>query len=659
MALGDNKIFVTCDMSDLRTGTVLSWGPTWESTWLITFNSMQLKDAQKNYPVHKKEMLTIVWALKKWWLDHLGSQFIVYTDHQTLENFDTQKDLSHWQAWWIEHLSQFDMMIHYIHREDNTVADALSHLPADMLDEETEDVDVVDPPVCWNCWLDWQVSCNAILTISANKSFLRDVWEGYKHDEFCQKLSAIDISMLDISFENNLWYLGDCLMILRFSTLYKDLFHLTHDSLGHFGANTSYAGIRNCYYWLNMCRDLKSAYVPACMDCQHNKSSTLKARGPLHPLLILESHGNSVCLDFMGPLPENVGLNCILTVTNRLRSDVCLIPTWTDISAPKLALLFFNKWYCKNGLPLELITHHDKLFVSKFWKALHTLTGVHLKMSTAYHPQTNGASEHTNKMLNQCIHFHVEHNQKGWVQALPIIHFNIMNSVNGLTGFSGFQIQMGWSPHVIPPLVPGTLSVNTSEETVAHSIILQIETDMAKAKNALLGAKILQVFCTNKSCGHKDIYLVGNKVMLATLHHCQEFKAGDKTRVAKFFPHWDGPFSVTKVFLKTSSYSLHLPNSPSAFLTYHASLLKQYNENDASLFPSHKLGQPGLVMTKNGLEKYHIERIINEQSRGHGLQYLVWWLGYSESNNLWLPQRELKNCEALDWWKAGRAEVMQ
>jgi hypothetical protein len=92
---GDNKIFVICDASDLRTGAILSWGLTWETARLVAFDSMQLKDAQKNYPVHEKEMLVIVHALKKWHSDLLGSEFYVYTNHRTLENFDTQKDLSH------------------------------------------------------------------------------------------------------------------------------------------------------------------------------------------------------------------------------------------------------------------------------------------------------------------------------------------------------------------------------------------------------------------------------------------------------------------------------------------------------------------------------------------------------------------------------------
>jgi hypothetical protein len=522
---GDNKIFVTCDASDLRTGAVLSWGRDWATARPVAFDSMQLNNAQKNYPVHEKEMLAIVRALKKWRSDLLGSQFIVYTDHRTLENFETQKDLSRRQARWMEHLSQFDMSIHYIRGEDNTVADALSRLPADACESVSEDVDVADSPLRWDSWLKVQTSCNAILTISVDESFLNDVREGYKHDEFCQKLSSV--KMPGVHTEHGLWYLGDRLIIPRFGTLREDLFRLVHDCLGHFGSNESYANIRNSYYWPNMCRDLETAYVPAYAECQHNKSATSKAKGPLHPLPVPEARGDSVCLDFVGPLPEDEGFNCILTLTNRLGSDIRLILTRTDVSTAQLASIFFNEWYCKNGLPLELISDRDKLFMSKFWKALHTLTGVHLKMSTAYHPQTDGASERTNKTLNQCVRYHVERNQKGWVRALPVICFHIMNSVNASTGFSGFQIHMGRSPRILPPLVPSTKYNDISEENATHSLIAQIESDVTEARDTLLGAKVLHAFFANRSRGHEDAYLVGDRVMLATLYRRREYKAGD------------------------------------------------------------------------------------------------------------------------------------
>ena len=153
-----------------------------------------------------------------------------------------------------------------------------------------------------------------------------------------------------------------------------------------------------------MCRDLEEAYIPACLECQQNKSSTTKPPGPLHPLPTPERRGNSVAIDFVGPLPPDEGFDCILSMTNRLGSaDVRIVPTRTDLTAEELATLFFNHWYCENGLPLEIISDRDKLFMSRFWQALHAMMGVKLRMSSAYHPQTDGVSERMNKTINQLL----------------------------------------------------------------------------------------------------------------------------------------------------------------------------------------------------------------------------------------------------------------
>jgi hypothetical protein len=57
-----------------------------------------MKGAKLNYPMHEKELLAIMHALKKWCSDLLGAHVNVYTDHCTLQNFATQKDLSCQQA---------------------------------------------------------------------------------------------------------------------------------------------------------------------------------------------------------------------------------------------------------------------------------------------------------------------------------------------------------------------------------------------------------------------------------------------------------------------------------------------------------------------------------------------------------------------------------
>src|ERR1700678_1828104 len=134
----DYKIYVTTDASDTCSVAVLSFGPSWETARPVTFDSATFKDAELNYPVHEKELLAVIRALKKWWSDLIGCLFFVFTDHKTLENFDSQKDLARRQARWMEFLSQYDSQCVYVRGDCNSVADALSRRPADFCSADAE-----------------------------------------------------------------------------------------------------------------------------------------------------------------------------------------------------------------------------------------------------------------------------------------------------------------------------------------------------------------------------------------------------------------------------------------------------------------------------------------------------------------------------------------
>ena len=123
------NIYVTTDASDCHTSTMLSFGDTWETACPVTYDSYQLNDAEKSYPVHEKELLAIVKALKKWRSHLLGAHFEVFTDHQTLEYFQSQKEMSRRQMRWSMYLADFDYTITYICSEANTAADALFRMP--------------------------------------------------------------------------------------------------------------------------------------------------------------------------------------------------------------------------------------------------------------------------------------------------------------------------------------------------------------------------------------------------------------------------------------------------------------------------------------------------------------------------------------------------
>ena len=450
----ENKVFVTTDASDICSGAVLSFGKDWESARPVAFDSMTFKNAELNYPVHEKELLAIIRALKKWQADLIGIPFTIFTDHKTLENFHKQRELSRRQARWMEFLSQYNGKIVYVKGSDNSVADALSRIPPDEVHISTasSSAEFNALQIFHDTCSDGKIAsvlqnttpnnplCEVLpsiiasipepapvisqtstLSISSDESFLKEIRDGYLNDPFILSLKHANPGTSFVTEKNGFWFIGNHLVIPNVTHIREALFFLAHDALGHFGADKLYAALRHSYYWPNMRKHLEEAYVPSCPECQRNKSRTNRPFGPLHPLPIPEQRGDSVAIDFIGPLPKDGEFDSIITFTDRLNSDIQIVPSSINLSAEKLADLFFDKWYCENGLPLEIISDRDKLFISKFWKHLHALTGVKIKMSTAYHPETDGASERSNKTVIQSIRFHVERNQKGWARALPRI----------------------------------------------------------------------------------------------------------------------------------------------------------------------------------------------------------------------------------------------
>lgn len=138
--LPEHKIFVMTDASDKCLGAMLSFGTKWASARPIAFDSMTFKGAELNYPIHEKELLAIICALKKWQVDLLGSPFFIYTNHKTFQNFNTQKDLSCHQAHWMELMSQYDAKIIYVKGKDNMVADTLSRLPCQPTTNDAKNI---------------------------------------------------------------------------------------------------------------------------------------------------------------------------------------------------------------------------------------------------------------------------------------------------------------------------------------------------------------------------------------------------------------------------------------------------------------------------------------------------------------------------------------
>jgi transposase InsO family protein len=137
----------------------------------------------------------------------------------------------------------------------------------------------------------------------------------------------------------------------------------------------------------------------------------------------------------------------IIVVTDRFTKFGRFIPyreTWT---ATDLAHVFIKHVVANHGMPEQLVSDRDKLFISNFWTALMQHLGVKHKMSTSYHPQTDGQTERLNQTLEQYLRCYVNDRQDNWISLLLLAQIVYNHAPTTTTGTSPFYATYGFQPN--------------------------------------------------------------------------------------------------------------------------------------------------------------------------------------------------------------------
>src|SRR5260370_42674729 len=140
-------------------------------------------------------------------------------------------------------------------------------------------------------------------------------------------------------------------------------------------------------------------YIQSCDICQHCKPSRHAPYRDLVPLEIPTRNWESISLDFITDLLPSHNFGTPLVVVNCLSKQAHFIPTIKSLNAPGLAHLYIAAIFNLHGLPSSIISNQGSLFTSLFWDALTSQLGVQPKLSTMFHPQTDGQTE----PINQCV----------------------------------------------------------------------------------------------------------------------------------------------------------------------------------------------------------------------------------------------------------------
>ena len=609
-------VMMVADASNRGLGGYYGQGEDFKTMVPAGFHSRAFNPAEKNYPIHDKEMLAIVDCLKKFAPQLIGIKFDILTDHAPLTHWKTQKDLSARQIRWNEVLSRFDAEIRHIPGITNSAADALSRYPYVQSKE--------DLSVC------------AISTVEFDETILGDVKKCYKDDSLFGPVVKNPERYPLFQFEDGLLFFEGRLCIPANDRKSREkLLRTHHDDAGnHFAIDKTRNSITMDYYWPGVQRDVE-IYIKSCTSCARNKSSTQAPAGFLHPMPIPKDRFSEMALDFVGTLVPSKGFDMILVMTDRLTNYVKFEPTHSTATAADVADLVYRSWYRHFGLPKAMTSDRDKLFTSKFWKELHKRLRIHLRMSTSFHPETDGSSERSNKTMIESLRHYVNLRQSDWAEHLIHVEAAMNNSVNATTGKTPTEMVYGTPLRLFPS--PRDLHKPDLDVPAVSDYIQRIQENIALARDRHAEAKTKQTTYANKGRRKEPEYKVGDKVYLETKNLRLRIKK--KGRSAKFYPRYVGPFEISKAEPATSNYTLKLPPEFQIHPKVHTRRLKLAHDNDPELFPGRIPLNPPPIDVDD--EQYAVEAILDHRKVGRSRQFLVHWEGYSDTEDSWVLERDI------------------
>ncbi|CAJ2644149.1 unnamed protein product [Trifolium pratense] len=171
---------------------------------------------------------------------------------------------------------------------------------------------------------------------------------------------------------------------------------------GHSGIHRTFGRLQENVFWHGMRKDV-TEFVRACGVCQQTKPATHSPYGLLQPLPIPERVWEDISLDFIVGLPSYQTHSVILVVVDRLSKAAHFGTLPTQFTAVRVAELFASMVCKLHGMPRSIVSDRDAIFLSQFWKELFRLSETKLRMSSAYHPQSDGQTEIVSKVLQQYL----------------------------------------------------------------------------------------------------------------------------------------------------------------------------------------------------------------------------------------------------------------
>lgn len=186
---------------------------------------------------------------------------------------------------------------------------------------------------------------------------------------------------------------------------------------GHSGVQATLQRVRQLFAWPRMKLSIQQ-FIDKCSVCKQAKPEHVRYPGLLKPLEVPDEAWQAVTLDFVEGLPRSAGFNSVLVVVDKLTKYAHFLPLSHPYTAVQVAQVYLDQVFKLHGMPAALVSDRDKIFTGHFWQALFRLSKTEMKMSTAYHPQTDGQTKRVNQCLETYLRCFISTCPKQWSKWL-------------------------------------------------------------------------------------------------------------------------------------------------------------------------------------------------------------------------------------------------
>ena len=587
------------DASDYAYGAVLM-----QDGHPIAYESKKFSEIESRWPTHEKEMLAVVYALRKW-RHYVQDKFTkVVTDNISLQYFQSQPRLSAKQIRWQDMLAEFDIEIVHKKGKLHILPDALSRMP--------------------------QIHHMSVITM---QGWIEEIRQAQESDAIVRQLrDEVESGQTAhglYKLRDGLLWSEDKVVIPNNIQLKAKILREVHDChmAGHGGQKRTLKVAKKYFVWPKMEKEIIE-YIRSCKVCQTVKARRGKAFGLLQQMQIPSRPWDVISMDFIVDLPPSKGYNTLMVVVDFFSKQAHFIPAKPPLTSNQVAQLFFKYIFKYHGLPEIIVSDRDPRFTSGFWQELFKILGTQLRMSTSAHPQTDGQIVRLNQGIEDYIRCYIKADQSDWVEHVDMLEFSYNATIPSATGFSPFELSTG--KEVLTPiaLLHNTNKTQAEELDVAK-FLEEWKERMQAAQVHLTKTKSQMINRVNKKREHVEFY-PGDLVLVSAANWPLP-----QGLTPKLNHRYYGPYKIIKQ-INNVSYKLQLPTTSKIHDVFHVSLLKRFHTDETW----------GREATNN--MPCEPEAILKAQVRRGRKRYLIKWQGRSLVEASWVTEEALRQA-GFEW----------